>query len=109
MKSYYQTCAIPKPKPRKAVKAKKDRKDARQLREFQDAVWKREHDKIEFADAPTFARCQDCYAWVNRSSESQAGHVHHMVSRRHKAKRYDPANGRLLCRLCHNAVHGREF
>ena len=105
----YSQLAQPKGKTRKQLRARAKRADTKALKDFVEAVWAREHAKIEFDDAPTFARCQDCGAWINRSTVSMGGHVHHVVSRRHKASRTDPANGRLLCRACHNRAHQREF
>lgn len=107
----YSQLAIPKGKTRKQVKARKDREDARKLKAFRDAVWQREHDKMADPFAPSyFAKCQDCRAWVDRRrGASIPGHVHHVMSRREKALRTVPSNGRLLCRRCHNKRHRREF
>jgi len=102
--------ACPKGKTKKALKAKRDRADAQQLKAMQDAVWKRECDKLPFMSLDG-AKCQDCGKWVYRDAFDAwcRGHVHHVVSRRHKATRYSVRNGRLLCRACHNRTHGREF
>ena len=99
--------AVPKGKTRKQLKAKRDRADAYALKIWRDAVWRRERPPLW---AEGLARCQECQRTVNRHGDRCLfGHVHHIVSRRHKATRYDPKNGKLLCRACHNAMHGREF
>jgi 5-methylcytosine-specific restriction endonuclease McrA len=99
---------IPKGRTRKQVKARKDREDAKQLKAFRDAVFKREHDKLDYPTPDDLAKCQDCHAWV-RKTGLYRGHVHHVISRRHKSTRHSAENGRLLCRKCHNQAHGREF
>lgn len=106
----YNVLAIPKGRTVRQRRAKAKRDDAKALKAFQDAVWKRECDKLPFMSREA-AKCQDCGRWVYRDTciPSRLGHVHHVVSRRHRAKRTDPANGRLLCRECHNNIHGREF
>lgn len=101
----YNQLAIPKGKTRKQLKARKDREDAKQLKAFQDEVWRRER-HLTFPDSEpetTGARCQNCGRFVYRSFEP-FGEVHHRISRRHKATRYDPANGVLLCHNCHVEV-----
>ena len=112
MADYYQTCAIPKPEPRKRTKARKDREDATKLAEFCDGVWAREQAKYFRADCQigprcNVARCQHCDAVVVRSPESVTGDVHHRIGRRSKATRYDPLNGVLLCNHRVNDCHRR--
>jgi len=99
--------AVPKGKTRKQLKAQKDREDAKQFKVFRDAVWDRERRRLGLDDS--FALCQGCGELVSPSLGSLFGQVHHVVSRRHKATRIDPDNGRLLCRKCHNNAHRREF
>lgn len=111
----------PKGKTRKQVKARKDRADAKQLKAFRDAVWKRESDKMDAAldgrwepgfrfndDIASwqFAICQFCGASVHRGRDvNLTGEVHHRISRRHKATRYDPMNGVLLCNFLIHGCH----
>ena len=93
---------IPKPESRAKVKARKDRADAKALAAFRAAVWARE------SKSGSLGACQRCYRIVKRPEVSgsiwEVGEVHHLISRRHKATRYDPANGQLLCSACHRAV-----
>lgn len=110
-KSYYQTYAIPKPEPRKRVKAQKDREDAKQLRAFRDACWERQIAVAGGGIIPGdgyWSFCESCMGPVFERGY-RLGQVHHKISRRHKSSRYDPSNGELLCRKCHNERHGREF
>lgn len=107
---------VPKGKTRKQQKAKRDREDANQLKAFRDAVWRREEDAMIGYEAhvpnivQAMARCQNCGAIVRRGPGIiLTGEVHHRIGRRHKATRYDPDNGILLCRGCHNDAHRREF
>ena len=93
---------IPKGPTVKQQKAKKDREDAKQLKAFRDAVWLRE------ADCLGWACCQWCGAAVYRGPlHIFTGEVHHRISRRHKATRYDPDNGVLLCNFLVNGCHER--
>ena len=107
----YSQLAQPKGKTRAQLKAKRDREDAKQLKAFQDGVWNREATLSNGGNiTPQVARCQQCGDLVVRVIGSpRFGHVHHNISRRHKATRYSISNGQLLCRSCHNSVHGREF
>lgn len=93
--SYYQTCAIPKPEPRKTTKARKSRVDAKALKAFRDAVWHRAMTWVGYER--NYARCKLCGGIVYRDKEPR-GEVHHRISRRHKGTRYDPANGVILLR-----------
>ena len=88
---------VPKGKTRKQLKARKDREDAKALKAFRDAVWLREC--VE--GWRMTAGCQRCGRIVVRGSDYRPGEVHHIIGRRAKATRYDPANGVLLCRDCH--------
>ena len=98
--------ACPKPKTNRQLKAKRDREDAKALRQFQDAVWAKALSNGLWG----YAFCADCDAAVSRDGiYKPLGHVHHLISRRHKATRHDPENGILLCRACHNKRHRREF
>ena|SRR3990167_4725671 len=93
--------AQPKPEPRSRTKARKRREDAEQLQAFRSAVWARE--RIE--GAPGHGACQQCARVVSPTGPGDyRGEVHHVKSRRHKATRYDPANGQLLCVPCHRAM-----
>lgn len=99
--------AVPKGKTRKQLKAKRDREDAKQIKAFRDAVWRREAAKVgneEFADV---AECQYCLDWVHRWPDSLTGEVHHRIGRRHKSTRYDPDNGVLLCNFLVNNCHAK--
>lgn len=87
----------------KQIRAKAKREDAKALKAFQDACW-----KLVTLNGCLVACCADCRGDVFRDREP-FGHVHHVISRRHKATRTDPRNGVILCRTCHNKRHGREF
>ena len=104
----YSMLAQPKGKTRKAIKAKHDREDAAKLKAFRDAVWARERQKTWPEGEPglTGAKCQHCGAFVYRSVVL-TGEVHHRISRRHKATRYDPDNGVLLCNHLVNNCHAK--
>lgn len=103
---YYQECAIPKPTPRKKVKARKGRADAKALRAFRDAVWARE--AVGFSEFfGVIARCQWCGCVVSRGQEGRTADVHHRIGRRDKAHRYDPDNGVLLCNHPRHDCHGK--
>lgn len=93
------TLMHPKPEPIARMRARKARKDAAALKAFRDAVWERE----AIGHNIGAGLCEGCYLCVYRS-EHPRGEVHHLISRRHKATRYDPANGQLLCRACHRRV-----
>ena len=97
---------FPKPEPRAKTKAREAREDAAKLKVFRDAVWARE----QLEDCPDqHGRCQTCRRVVMRSGPAAyCGEVHHIISRRHKATWYEPANGRLLCRACHRTVTERR-
>jgi HNH endonuclease len=94
---------VPKGKTRKQLKARKDREDAKLLKRFRDDVWAR-----EATCDPIFgwANCEHCGAHVSREPV-MTGEVHHRISRRHKATRYDPDNGVLLCNHLVNGCHER--
>ena len=109
--------ACPKGKTRKQLKARKDREDAKQLKAFRDAVWLREELKA-LGYSPTYpvpddytamsGRCQHCGRMVGRYLEFEmTGEVHHRISRRHKATRYNPDNGVLLCNHLVNNCHAK--
>src|SRR5689334_23651558 len=103
----YNVLPLGKGKTCKQLKARKDREDAKQLKAFRDGVWKREGQK-EWPGfiAGTYGRCQHCHAYVTRAREYElSGEVHHRISRRHKATRYDPDNGVLLCNFLVNGCH----
>ena len=61
--------AVPKGKTRKQLKARKDREDAKQLKAFRDAVWKREETALMgYASSdPSVGHCQSCGVTVTRS------------------------------------------
>lgn len=104
--------ALPKPEPRKRIKARKDREDAQRLEAFRDAVWERESRKLadfECVRVPghDYARCQICLCLVMRSLQDQTADVHHRIGRRIRATRYDVANGLLLCNSWANDCHGK--
>ena len=106
----YNALAIPKGRTRKQLKAKKDREDAERLAQFRDRIWLREQDKFcgdgTLVLDGTAARCQHCGLIVVRGpSKVLTGEVHHRISRRHKATRYDPDNGVLLCNHLVNNCH----
>lgn len=92
----------------KAVKAKKDRGDAKKLRAFRDAVWGREQLRWFMASGSMVARCQRCEVAVYRDIEP-FGEVHHKIPRSTctPEERYDPSNGVLLCGHMQNDCHGR--
>lgn len=96
---------IPKPEPAKRVKARKAREDAKKLKAFRDAVWKRE--RFDVVEGVEIAKCQHCGRVVGRDSHGQSADVHHIVGRRIKATRYDPVNGALLCNGSVNDCHGK--
>jgi len=101
--------ACPKGKTRKQVKAKRDRADAKALKQFRDAVWKREGvENYCEGDSRELGRCQKCHRIVGRGGgDVMTGEVHHRIGRRHKAHRYDPDNGVLLCNHLVNNCHAR--
>jgi hypothetical protein len=103
----YNALAIPKGRTKKQVKARKDREDAKQLKAFRDAVWHREELKQAYVGSTyQWALCQYCYEVVRRGhGVFLTGEVHHRISRRHKATRYDPDNGVLLCNHLVNNCH----
>ena len=96
---------------RKKSKARKDRADVKALKAFRDAVWRREHKKAWllrdwYLPGENEAYCQHCHAIVRRGpGVVMTGEVHHRISRRHKATRYDPDNGVLLCNHLVNNCH----
>ena len=103
----------PKPEPRKRTKARKAREDVVRLVAFVDAVWAREHLKM---DGPwhmmgNYAHCQHCECLLSRFGawEPGRGEVHHLIprSRCTKAQRYDLNNGVLLCGALLNDCHGK--
>jgi hypothetical protein len=47
-------------------------------------------------------RCEGCSSTGSKQWPIDA---HHMVPRRFKRTRWDPANGTALCRLCHDEAH----
>ena len=102
---------VPKGKTQKQVRAKARRKDAKQLREFRDAVWKHEWEGLYGETLPVgcvarVALCQHCHDVVSRLDDwPLTGEVHHRLSRRHKASRYNPDNGVLLCNHLVNNCH----
>lgn len=99
---------FPKPEARKRAKARKDRRDAKNLKAFRAIVWAREKAK---STEPVFqlAMCQHCGTVVFEPELglSPVGEVHHRIGRRDKAHRYDPDNGVLLCGVFGNDCHGR--
>lgn len=97
--------ACPKGKTRKQLKARKDREDAKQLKAFRDAVWKRERVRCG-SFGGEWAHCQHCGEWVQRGF-LLTGEVHHRIYRGNKATRYDPDNGVLLCNHLINNCHER--
>ncbi len=101
----YQALPLPKPEPRKRVKARKQREDAKRLQAFRDAVWAREQHGV-YPDQ--WGACQRCGGFVIRTSslDWNRGEVHHIIprSRCTKADRYNPANGTLVCRPCHRLL-----
>ena len=104
---------IAKPEPHKVVKARKDRKDAKQLKTFRDAVWKRERLAYYARTGEAGATCQYCGIFVFVEMAPR-GEVHHRICRRAKATRYDPDNGVLLCagyesNRCHERVTAHEI
>jgi hypothetical protein len=111
MPSAYGGVPVPKGKTRRQIKRRKDREDAKRLRHFRNLVWLRECERTgNFAGNPIqYAQCQHCHALVMRGSLLEdaplTGEVHHRISRRHKAMRYDPDNGVLLCNHLVNNCH----
>ena len=101
--------AVPKGRTRKQLKARKDREDAKQLKVFRDAVWLRESQLLMNKNpnwiSINVAACQHCGHLVQRMPDLLTGEVHHRISRRHKATRYDPDNGVLLCNHLVNNCH----
>ncbi len=100
---------VPKPEPMKRTEARKDREDAKRLKAFRLAVWAREQDKLPWNEADPvkdWARCQHCNRAVWIDAGPYFGEVHHRIPRSicTSAQRYDPANGVLLCRTCHQAA-----
>lgn len=110
----WNALAIPKGRTRKQIKARKNREDAKQLKAFRDACWKREADKMfgwTMVDPEYVARvgrCQNCDSFVHRYEDApMTGEVHHRIYRGNKATRYDPNNGVLLCNHLVNNCHER--
>jgi len=106
----YPGIGIPVGKTRKQLKAKKDRADAKALQAFRMAVWIREGVRFAYAyrEGYKMGRCAHCGAPVTcRDDQPQTGEVHHRIGRRHKATRYDPANGVLLCNHLVNNCHAK--
>jgi len=99
----YNVLAIPKGRTVKQVRAKAKRADTKSLKAWRDAAW-----NLITINGCIEACCADCRCSVFRNREP-FGHVHHEVSRRHKATRTDPRNAVIVCRKCHNQRHGREF
>lgn len=104
---FYRDCAIPKGRTTKQLRDKAKRDDAKQLRAFRVAVWMRESRKVDNFELADIARCEHCGTWVHRWPGDLTGEVHHRISRRHKATRYDPANGVLLCNHLVNNCHDK--
>lgn len=101
--------AIGKGEPLKRTRNRKRRTDAEKLETFRDAVWLREVTKANGGGLceVDIARCQRCFELVVRTPTRLTGHVHHRISRRHKATRYDPDNGVLLCDSTVNDCHAK--
>ena len=95
---------FPKPEPRKRIKARQQRADAKRARAFRDAVWERDG-----------YCCQLCRHALYRTDPSDGypgyahrppGHVHHLRGRNVAPEdRYNPEAAVLLCAACHRAVH----
>lgn len=92
---------FPKPRPRVvdrvAVKQKRDRRS----QAFRQAVWQRDG-----------GRCRHCGRLVRRTLElvPDRGEVHHRQTRgAHPDRRYDVANGVLLCAVCHQQAQRHEI
>ncbi len=106
----YNALAIPKGNTVKQHRAKAKREDVKQLKAFRDAVWLREELKL-LGDLRADGRaeiglCFACLVIVQRFEyRPMTGEVHHRISRRHKATRYDPQNGVLLCNHLVNNCH----
>lgn len=103
----YSVLPLGKGKTVKQLRAKAKREDAKQLARFRDAVWVREFDPLRFSSVDVqHGRCQHCSYPVHRGRTVRlTGEVHHRISRRHKATRYDPDNGVLLCNFLVNGCH----
>jgi 5-methylcytosine-specific restriction endonuclease McrA len=97
--------ACPKGEPLKKTRRRAKRQDRTALKAWRDFAWSQQPGAL---DLPQWGFCATCDALVSRAGWRR-GHVHHKISRRHKATRTDPSNAQILCRKCHNKVHGREF
>lgn len=90
------------PKPSRIDDRVKYRRDNdRQSTAFRQKVWQRDH-----------GCCRCCGRAVLRTIEldPRRGECHHIVRREHRATRYDPRNGVLLCLSpCHEAVTRHEI
>ena len=92
---------LPQPKPlsRLAITLEKRRKEKKAGELFRAAVWIR-----------CGGRCVFCGRRCVRTTElrPERGEIDHLVPRSlSKAKKFDPANGQLLCKRCHDVRHGR--
>lgn len=99
--------AVPKGEPLKTIRKRAKRKDTAALKAWRDAAWKQQPGG---EDLNQWGFCAECDRLVIRQQgHDQHGHVHHKISRRHKATRTAASNAVILCRRCHNHAHGREF
>ncbi len=105
----YNALALPKGLTKKQLKARAKRADAKGLQSFRDAVWARDRKGTD----PEWARCAHCQMFVLRKSHGQwtLGEVHHRIPRSvcTKAQRYDPSNGTILCKTCHQLAQTHQI
>jgi hypothetical protein len=93
---------IPKPEPRRKVKARTARQQAAARAACVVAVWKR-----------TDHCCEFCGRWVKRPREAtsalEIGHVHELVPRSLGGDPTDPNGCVLVCAFCHEAIHAKRL
>lgn len=93
-------CATPKHAipTRLAEKEAKRKDDTKAEREWRKAVWKRDEGK-----------CRWCKRKVAKTIElvAERGECHHVVGRANEATRWEPRNGMLLCKTCHERITGK--
>ena len=91
--------ACPKPRPRVLDRQQQKREDEQKQRGFIAAVWKNAGGKCEWCGVKVIKTL---------SLDPKQGQVDHIKPRsRAPELKFDPKNGRLLCRVCHDTRHGR--